>query len=188
MPQLVVARWWRRWTRSWAAGPELLAECRMLGGCATGQEKSPRATNVRPGLAEACTTRTNCSRAVSELFRLVEQHGIKTCGVPHPPARRVPMDRGDCRAEPKDFLGQNQLGGAGDAGLFGRRCIENPSGGSGGRLTLPSRQSGERVGARGFDLNKTVSSPRPLLLWGGEGEKLGVWKCARQAALGEICV
>jgi len=105
-----------------AAGPELLAECRTLGGCATGQAKITRGYKLpakwvihtvgpvwhggRHGEAELLAS---CYRSC---FALVEQHGIKTVAFPSisTGAYGFPMDRAAQIAvrETKDFLARNQ--------------------------------------------------------------------------------
>jgi O-acetyl-ADP-ribose deacetylase (regulator of RNase III) len=104
-----------------AAGPELLAECRTLGGCATGQAKITRGYKLparwvihtvgpvwhdgRHGEDELLAS---CYRSC---FALVEQHGIKTVAFPSisTGAYGFPMDRAARIAvrETKQFLEQN---------------------------------------------------------------------------------
>ena len=75
-----------------AAGPELLAECRALGGCATGQAKITRGYKLpakwvihtvgpvwQDGSQGEDELLANCYR---NCFALVEQHGIKTVAFP----------------------------------------------------------------------------------------------------------
>jgi O-acetyl-ADP-ribose deacetylase (regulator of RNase III) len=75
-----------------AAGPELLAECRMLGGCATGQAKITRGYNLpakwvihtvgpvwQDGSQGEDELLASCYRSC---FALVEQHGIMTVAFP----------------------------------------------------------------------------------------------------------
>jgi len=105
-----------------AAGPELLAECRALGGCATGQAKITRGHRLparwvihtvgpvwrdgRQGEEELLAT---CYRSC---FALVASHSIKTVafpsistgayGFPIDPAARIAL------RETKNFLQQNR--------------------------------------------------------------------------------
>ena len=105
-----------------AAGPELLAECRTLGGCATGQAKITRGYKLpakwvihtvgpvwRDGHHNEDELLASCYRSC---FALVEQHGIKTVAFPSisTGAYGFPMDRAARIAvrETKDFLGRNQ--------------------------------------------------------------------------------
>jgi O-acetyl-ADP-ribose deacetylase (regulator of RNase III) len=105
-----------------AAGPELLAECRALGGCATGQAKITRGCKLparwvihtvgpvwhdgRHGEDELLAS---CYRSC---FALVELHGIKTVAFPSisTGAYGFPMDRAARIAmhETKGFLERNQ--------------------------------------------------------------------------------
>jgi len=75
-----------------AAGPELLAECRTLGGCATGQAKITRGYKLpakwvihtvgpvwQDGLHGEPELLANCYR---NGFALVEKYGIKTVAFP----------------------------------------------------------------------------------------------------------
>ena len=104
-----------------AAGPELLAECRTLGGCPTGQAKITHGYRLpakwiihtvgpvwhggdhnENGLLASCYR--NC-------FALAEQHGIRTIAFPAISAGvyRFPMDRAARIAlrETKNFLERN---------------------------------------------------------------------------------
>ena len=105
-----------------AAGPELLAECRALGGCATGQAKITRGCKLparwvihtvgpvwhdgRHGEDELLAS---CYRSC---FALVELHGIKTVAFPSisTGAYGFPMDRAARIAvrETTNFLDRNQ--------------------------------------------------------------------------------
>jgi O-acetyl-ADP-ribose deacetylase (regulator of RNase III) len=104
------------------AGPELLAECRTLGGCATGHAKITRGYKLlakwvihtvgpvwRDGNHNEDESLTNCYRSC---FALVEQHGIKTVAFPciSAGAYGFPMDRAARIAvrETKSFLERNQ--------------------------------------------------------------------------------
>jgi O-acetyl-ADP-ribose deacetylase len=88
-----------------AAGPELLAECRTLGGCATGQAKITKGYKLparwvihtvgpvwQDGLHDENDLLAGCYRSC---FALVEQHGIKTVAFPSisTGAYGFPMDR-----------------------------------------------------------------------------------------------
>jgi O-acetyl-ADP-ribose deacetylase (regulator of RNase III) len=105
-----------------AAGPELLAECRTLGGCATGQAKITRGYKLpgkwvihtvgpvwRDGNQGEDELLANCYRSC---FALVEQHGIKTVAFPSisTGAYGFPMERAARIAlrETKDFLERNR--------------------------------------------------------------------------------
>jgi O-acetyl-ADP-ribose deacetylase (regulator of RNase III) len=105
-----------------AAGPELLAECRTLGGCATGWAKMTRGYKLparwvihtvgpvwhdgRRGEEELLAS---CYRSC---FALVESHAVKTVAFPSisTGAYGFPMERAARIAlrETKNFLGQNQ--------------------------------------------------------------------------------
>jgi O-acetyl-ADP-ribose deacetylase len=105
-----------------AAGPELLAECRALGGCATGQAKITRGYNLparwvihtvgpvwRDGHHHEEELLASCYRSC---FALVEQRGIKTVAFPSlsTGAYGFPMERaaGIALRETKNFLQQNR--------------------------------------------------------------------------------
>jgi O-acetyl-ADP-ribose deacetylase len=102
-----------------AAGPELLAECRTLGGCATGQAKITRGYKL-PAKWVIHTVGPVWHHGEDELlascyrscFALVEQHGIKTVAFPaiSTGAYGFPMDRAARIAvrEMKHFLERNQ--------------------------------------------------------------------------------
>ncbi len=104
-----------------AAGPELLAECRALGGCATGQAKIAHGYNLpakwvihtvgpvwRDGNHGEEKLLASCYRSC---FALVEQQGIKTVAFPSisTGAYGFPMERAARIAlrETKNFLEQN---------------------------------------------------------------------------------
>ncbi|MGA3284780.1 MAG: O-acetyl-ADP-ribose deacetylase [Verrucomicrobiota bacterium] len=105
-----------------AAGPELLAECRALGGCATGQAKITRGYKLparrvihtvgpvwQDGNHGEDELLVSCYRSC---FALVEQHGIKTVVFPSisTGAYGFPMERAARLAvrETKDFLERNR--------------------------------------------------------------------------------
>ena len=105
-----------------AAGPELLAECRTLGGCATGQAKITKGYKLparwvihtvgpvwHGGNHGEDDLLASCYRSC---FALVEQHGIKTVAFPSisTGAYDFPMDRAARIAvrETKQFLERNQ--------------------------------------------------------------------------------
>ena len=105
-----------------AAGPELLAECRTLGGCATGQAKITRGHKLpaklvihtvgpvwRDGNHNEDELLASCYQSC---FALVEQHGIKTVAFPgiSAGAYGFPMERAARIAahETKSFLERNQ--------------------------------------------------------------------------------
>ena len=105
-----------------AAGPELLAECRTLGGCATGQAKITRGYKLpaqwvihtvgpvwRDGNHGEDELLASCYRSC---FALVEQHNIKTVAFPSisTGAYGFPMDRAARIAvrETKQFLERNR--------------------------------------------------------------------------------
>ena len=105
-----------------AAGPELLTECRTLGGCATGQAKITRGYKLpakwvihtvgpvwHDGNRGEDELLASCYRSC---FALVEQHGIKTVAFPSisTGAYGFPMGRAARIAvrETKDFLARNQ--------------------------------------------------------------------------------
>jgi O-acetyl-ADP-ribose deacetylase len=105
-----------------AAGPELLAECRTLGGCATGQAKITRGYKLpaqwvihtvgpvwRDGNHGEDELLASCYRSS---FALVEQHGIKTVAFPaiSTGVYGFPMERAAKIAvrETQKFLERNQ--------------------------------------------------------------------------------
>jgi O-acetyl-ADP-ribose deacetylase (regulator of RNase III) len=104
------------------AGPELLAECRTLGGCATGQAKITRGYKLpaRWVIHTAGPVWHDGSRGEEELlascyrscFALVESHGIKSVAFPSisTGAYGFPMERAARLAvrETRNFLEQNQ--------------------------------------------------------------------------------
>jgi O-acetyl-ADP-ribose deacetylase len=104
-----------------AAGPELLAECRTLGGCPTGQAKITHGYWLtakwvihtvgpvwRDGRHNADALLASCYRSC---FALAEQRGIRTIAFPSisTGAYGFPMDRAARIAvrETRDFLRQN---------------------------------------------------------------------------------
>jgi len=106
-----------------AAGPELLAECRTLGGCATGQAKITRAYKLpakwvihtvgpvwHGGNHGEDELLASCYRSC---FALVEQHGIKTVAFPSisTGAYGFPMERAAEIAvrETRNFLQHSPL-------------------------------------------------------------------------------
>jgi O-acetyl-ADP-ribose deacetylase (regulator of RNase III) len=105
-----------------AAGPELLAECRTLGGCATGQAKITRGYKLpaRWVIHTVGPVWQDGSRGEEELlascyrscFALVESHNLKTVAFPSisTGAYGFPMERaaGIALRETKTFLQQNQ--------------------------------------------------------------------------------
>ena len=105
-----------------AAGPELLAECRTLGGCATGRAKITRGYRLpakwvihtvgpvwRGGNHGEDELLASCYQ---RCFALVEQHGLKTVAFPaiSTGAYGFPMERAARIAlrETRNFLEQNQ--------------------------------------------------------------------------------
>jgi O-acetyl-ADP-ribose deacetylase (regulator of RNase III) len=105
-----------------AAGPELLAECRTLGGCTTGQAKITRGYKLparwvihtvgpvwHDGSRGEEGLLASCYRSC---FTLVESHAINSVAFPSisTGAYGFPMDRAAHIAlrETKSFLGQNQ--------------------------------------------------------------------------------
>jgi O-acetyl-ADP-ribose deacetylase len=121
-----------------AAGPELLAECRALGGCATGQAKITRGYKL-PAIWVIHTVGpvwhdgnhgedellASCYRSC---FALVGQRGIKTVAFPSisTGAYGFPMDRAARIAvrEAKHFLEQNRLVGKVILVCFGADALE----------------------------------------------------------------
>ena len=106
-----------------AAGPELLEECRTLGGCATGEAKITRGYRLqakwvihtvgpvwRDGRRGEDDLLASCYRSC---FALAEQHGIRTLAFPSisTGAYGFPMDRAARIAvrETKRFLAGNTL-------------------------------------------------------------------------------
>jgi O-acetyl-ADP-ribose deacetylase (regulator of RNase III) len=105
-----------------AAGPELLAECRTLGGCATGQAKITRGYKlaakwvihtVGPVWRDGQHNEDELlARCYHNCFALIEQHGLKTVAFPSisTGAYGFPMDRAARIAvrETKRFLERNR--------------------------------------------------------------------------------
>ena len=105
-----------------AAGPELLAECRTLGGCATGHAKITKGYKLpaqwvihtvgpvwHDGQHGEDELLASCYQSC---FALVEQHGIRTVAFPSisTGAYGFPMNRAARIAvrETKDFLERNR--------------------------------------------------------------------------------
>ena len=121
-----------------AAGAGLLAECRTLGGCATGQAKITRGYKLpakwvihavgpvwQDGDHGEDELLASCYRSC---FALVEQHGIKTVAFPSISAGAYgfPMDRAAriTVRETKDFLERNQSVEKVILVCFGARALE----------------------------------------------------------------
>jgi len=121
-----------------AAGPELLAECRTLHGCATGQAKITRGYQLpakwvihavgpvwQDGNHGEDELLASCYR---NCFALVEQHGIKTVAFPSisTGAYGFPMERAAQIAvrETKQFLEQNQSVARVILVCFGARALD----------------------------------------------------------------
>ncbi len=121
-----------------AAGPELLAECRTLHGCATGQAKITRGYQLpvqwvihavgpvwQDGNHGEDELLASCYR---NCFALVVQHGIKTVAFPSISAGAYgfPMDRAARIAvrETKHFLEQNRSVEKVFLVCFGARALE----------------------------------------------------------------
>jgi O-acetyl-ADP-ribose deacetylase len=121
-----------------AAGPELLAECRALGGCPTGQAKITRGYKLpakwvihtagpvwQDGLHDEPELLASCYRSC---FTLVEQHGIKTVAFPAISAGvyGFPMDRAARIAvrETKHFLERNRTVEKVILVCFGAKALE----------------------------------------------------------------
>ncbi len=121
-----------------AAGPELLVECRALGGCATGQAKITRGYKLpakwvihtvgpvwHDGTHGEDELLASCYRSC---FALVEQHGIKTVAFPCISAGvyGFPMDRAARIAirETKSFLERNRSVGKVILVCFGASALE----------------------------------------------------------------
>ena len=122
-----------------AAGPELLAECRTLDGCATGQAKITRGYKLpakwvihtvgpvwQDGLHNEPELLACCYR---NCFALVEQHGIKTVAFPAISAGvyGFPLDHAARIAvsETKSFLERNQAVEKVILVCFGSKALEH---------------------------------------------------------------
>jgi O-acetyl-ADP-ribose deacetylase (regulator of RNase III) len=122
-----------------AAGPELLAECRALGGCATGQSKITRGYKLpakwvihtvgpvwHGGNHNEDELLASCYR---NCFALVEQHGINTIAFPciSTGAYGFPMDRAARIAvrETGIFLERNQSVEKVILVCFGANALDN---------------------------------------------------------------
>ena len=122
-----------------AAGPELLAECRTLNGCATGQAKITRGYKLpaRWVIHTVGPVWDGGSQGEDELlascyrncFALAEQHGIKTVAFPAISAGvyGFPMDRAARIAvrETKHFLERNQTVEKVILVCFGAKALES---------------------------------------------------------------
>ncbi|HUA37303.1 MAG TPA: O-acetyl-ADP-ribose deacetylase [Candidatus Sulfopaludibacter sp.] len=121
-----------------AAGPELLVECRTLGGCATGQAKITRGYQLparwvihtagpvwRDGRHQEEDLLANCYRSC---FALVQQHGIKSVAFPSisTGAYGFPLERagGIALRETKRFLEQDRSVQKVVLVCFGARALE----------------------------------------------------------------
>jgi O-acetyl-ADP-ribose deacetylase len=121
-----------------AAGPELLAECRSLGGCATGQAKTTKGYRLpakwvihtvgpvwRDGRHGEDDLLARCYRSC---FALVEQHGIRTIAFPSisTGAYGFPMERAARIAvrETKAFLERNTSVERVRLVCFGKRALQ----------------------------------------------------------------
>ncbi len=121
-----------------AAGPEMLAECRTLGGCATGQAKITHGYKLparwvihtvgpvwRDGQHHEEELLAGCYRSC---FALVKQRGIKTVAFPSisTGAYGFPMERaaGIALRETKHFLEQDRSVEKVILVCFGARALE----------------------------------------------------------------
>ena len=122
-----------------AAGPELLEECRKLGGCATGQARITRGYRLpaqwvihtvgpvwRDGQHGEDELLASCYRSC---FALAEEHGIRTIAFPSisTGAYGFPMERavGIAMRETKVFLESNTTVERVLLVCFGKRAYEN---------------------------------------------------------------
>ena len=132
------------------AGPELLAECRTLGGCPTGQAKITKGYRLRAkwvihtvgpvwrdGRHREDELLGNCYRSC---FALVEQHGIRTIAFPSisTGAYCFPLDQAARIAvrESKTFLEKNTSVEKVLLVCFGRHAFEIHSEAVNGALQL----------------------------------------------------
>ena len=121
-----------------AAGPDLLAECRQLGGCPTGEAKITKGYNLparwvihtvgpiwRGGSHNEDELLASCYR---HSFQLVEAHNIRTVAFPSisTGAYGFPMERAARIAvtEVKDFLAKNDTVEQVSLVCFGRRAYD----------------------------------------------------------------
>ena len=121
-----------------AAGPELLAECRQLGGCPTGEAKITGGYNLparwvihtvgpiwRGGNRNEDELLTKCYR---RSFELVEAHNIRTVAFPSisTGAYGFPIERAARIAvtEVNDFLARNDTVEQVSLVCFGRRAYD----------------------------------------------------------------
>jgi len=121
-----------------AAGPELLAECRTLGGCATGQAKITKGYRLpakwvihtvgpvwRDGQYGEPELLASCCRSC---FALAKKHGIRTIALPSisTGAYGFPMDQAAriAVAETNTFLEQNVTVEKVTLVCFGRAAYE----------------------------------------------------------------
>ena len=128
-----------------AAGPELLEECRKLGGCATGQAKITKGYRLpakwvihtvgpvwRDGQHGEDELLASCYRSC---FALAEEHGIRTIAFPSisTGAYGFPMDRAARIAvrETKSFLERNTSVRTRAAGLLRQECLRDSFPGAG---------------------------------------------------------
>jgi O-acetyl-ADP-ribose deacetylase (regulator of RNase III) len=119
-----------------AAGPGLLAECRLLNGCSTGEAKITKGYNLparwvihtvgpvwRGGNHREDELLAQCYRSS---FALVEEHNIRTVAFPSisTGAYGFPMDRaaGIAVAETKSFLEKNNTVEQVSLVCFGQRA------------------------------------------------------------------
>lgn len=121
-----------------AAGPELLAECRQLGGCPTGEAKITGGYNLparwvihtvgpiwRGGSHNEDELLASCYR---RSFELVERHNIRTVAFPSisTGAYGFPMERAAriAASEVKNFLENNDTVEQVSLVCFGRRAYD----------------------------------------------------------------
>lgn len=99
-----------------AAGPELLAECRTLGGCPTGGAKITKGYRLKarhvihtvgPRYSDAATSAPKLASAYRESMRVAAEHGIRSIAFPsvstgifgYPTAEAAPIALGTVAEE-----------------------------------------------------------------------------------------